>query len=166
MLAFIQENPEESAARFNLALVYDRMQEWEKAIAAYEKALELDPESVDAAVGGGAALINAKQLPRAVESLRSALANHPDHLRLQELLALALYNQGQPEEASALYEKVREAEPENPTPYYYLGMIAVQETRAADAIELLERFVAMNPPNPADVEAAKGLIEALKKQVE
>jgi cytochrome c-type biogenesis protein CcmH/NrfG len=162
--AFIEKNPEEAAAHFNLGLVRDHKQAWEKAAAAYLRAVELSPEMVDAAVGAGAALINARQPARAIEVLEGALAGHPDHTRLQGMLALARYNEGSQDQAMALFEKVRGAEPDNPEPYYYLGMIAVQQNRPADAVTLLEKYVSMNPPNPAELETAKGLIAALKKK--
>jgi Flp pilus assembly protein TadD len=160
---FVELNPALSGGYFNLALVLDRKQEWNQASANYLKALELEPEMVDASVGAGAALINAREPARAAEVLEAALARNTDHTRLQSLLALARYNEGRLAEAAALFETVREAAPADPEPCYYLGMIAVQENRADDAVALLEEYLSLDPLDPANVETARDLIAALKK---
>lgn len=162
--AFLAENPEEAGAYFNLGLVYDRRQDWEPAIANYLKAAELKPEMAEASVGAGAALINARESARAVEVLEHALAAHPDHTPLQSLLALAQFNEGNTVAAAELFEKVRQTMPDNPEPLYYLGMIAVQESRREDAVGLLEEFLSLNPSDAANVETAQGLLAALTKK--
>jgi cytochrome c-type biogenesis protein CcmH/NrfG len=162
--AFVEENPEEAGAYFNLGLIADRRQDWARASAHYLKAAELKPQMVDASVGAAAALINAQDSARAAEVLEKALADHPDNTSLRSLMALAQYNQGHMSEAAALYEQVRQATPGNPEPLYYLGMIAVQENRREDAIALLEEFLSLDPPDPASVETAKNLVGALKTQ--
>jgi cytochrome c-type biogenesis protein CcmH/NrfG len=161
--AFVAENPDEAGAYFNLGLIYDRRQDWEKASASYLKAAELKPEMANASVGAAAALINARESARAIEVLEAALEANPGHASLQSLLALARYNEGDMEEAAALYEKVRQAMPGNPEPLYYLGMIAVQQNRPDDAVALLEEFLSLEPRDPASVETAKNLLAALTK---
>lgn len=161
--SFLAENPDEAGAHFNLGLVYDREQDWERASSSYLEALRLNPDMTDAVRGAAAALINAQDSARAAEVLEAALAAHPEDPSLLSLMALSQYNQGHMDEAAPLYEKVREAMPDSPAPLYYLGMIAVQENRREDAVSLLEAFVALNPPDPASVETARNLLAALRK---
>jgi len=161
----VAKEPENAKAHYNLAFVYDRQQDWERAAASYKKAAELDPAMVDASVGATAAYINARQLPKALEIGEAANAAHPGDARIETLLALALYNSARYAEAGVLYEKQRVALPENPEPYYYLGLIALNENRPADSLALLEKFVTMRATaNPSYVKNAEDVIAVLEKR--
>jgi len=51
-------------------------------------------------------------------------------------------------QAAAIYERVRPLLPRHPEPVHLLGVIALQQGRAEDAIALLARAVALDPKAP------------------
>ena len=104
-------------------------------------------------------------LPRPSRSSRRRTSPSRRRSRVQSLLALARYNSGRYAEAGVLYEKVHARDaPITPSPNYYLGLIALNEGRLADALGLLDKFVAMKATaNPANVKNAEDVIAVLKK---
>jgi cytochrome c-type biogenesis protein CcmH/NrfG len=164
--AFIEKHPGEAQAYLNLGLIQAKRQRWEEAGTTYLKATGANPGLADAYVGAGAAFINARAVVRAIEVLEEGLAHNPGHVRVMSLLGLARYNEGSYGEAAELFEQIRQLAPVEPDPYYYLGMIAVVEDRSEAAVELLETYVSMNPPDARNLEAARDLLAALSGPAE
>jgi tetratricopeptide (TPR) repeat protein len=160
----LAKNPSNSRAYFNLALVHDARQQWQQAVTSYLKAAELEPALTDAYVGAGAALINTRQSAKAIEVLEKGLATSAGHVRLEWLLGLARYNERSFPGAIEMFEKVKESAPADPEPYYYLGMIALDQNRIEDAKELLRKYVSMQSPNAGNRKLAEDLLAALDKK--
>jgi Flp pilus assembly protein TadD len=159
----LAKNPSDSRTYFNLALVYDAKQQSDRAVASYLKAAELEPTLADAYVGAGAALINARQSPKAIEMLEKGLAVNAGNIRLEWLLGLARYNERSFPGAIEMFEKLKESAPSDPEPYYYLGMIALDQNKIDDAKASLRKYVSMSPPT-ANRKLAEDLLAALEKK--
>ncbi len=102
-------------ADYNLGLVATEARNWPAALAAYELALAIKPDSPDARYNFALVLRQANYLADAVNELERLLAGHPNetraHLALANLYAQQLH---QPAKARSHYQRVLELEPRLP----------------------------------------------------
>jgi cytochrome c-type biogenesis protein CcmH/NrfG len=159
----LAKNPSDSRTHFNLGLVYDAKQQPDRAAASYLKAAELEPTLADAYVGAGAALINTRQSPKAIEVLERGLGVNAGNIRLEWLLGLARYNERIFPGAVEMFEQVKESAPSDPEPHYYLGMIALDQNRIDDAKASLRKYVSMASAT-ANRKLAEDLLAALERK--
>jgi len=54
------------------------------------------------------------------------------------------------------------ADPSLADAYYHLGTLMVGQNKIQDAVQYLEKFLAMNPTNAQNKATAEGLLAALK----
>jgi tetratricopeptide (TPR) repeat protein len=99
------------------------------AIAAYDRALELDPKLVDAYVGRGFVLAHTGASEAAIDNFAAALRLAPNHPRAHFGLGRALRQQGHYAEAVAHLERAIQLNPE-------LGSAYVELIRAQRAWEV------------------------------
>jgi len=92
-----------------------RLRDFNQSLAAYEMALAIQPDSVDARYNFALALKAAGYVPDAVNELKKIVAANPDemraHLALGNLYAQQLYD---PAQARQHYNKVLALDPRNP----------------------------------------------------
>jgi cytochrome c-type biogenesis protein CcmH/NrfG len=158
----IEKNPEISELYFNRGVAYKRKKQWALAAASYAKAAELKPEMAEAFSAGAVAYMNANDMTNATEILSKGIEAHSDDPKLQYLLAYISFNGGDYDKAAPLFSKVLESDPINPEPHYYLGMIAVAQNKTAECVSHLEKYIAMNPKNAQNLQAAKDVLGAVK----
>jgi tetratricopeptide (TPR) repeat protein len=135
--------PEEPATAQEFFLVgnqHARMGEFEEAIAAYQAALELEPEHVSALTNLGVAYYNSQKLEEAVAAYQRALAVAPEDEAIHSNLAAAYVQQGMLEEGLASYKRALELEPTLSQAYFGLGVIYMQFGQVEDAIKAFESF--------------------------
>lgn len=159
--AMIEKYPQIPEMHFNLGVIYKYKQQWELAAASYQKACELKPEMMEAYSAAAVALMNAGQADKAREVLTIATTTYPDDPKMSLLLAVVTYNAGDYNAAATLFNRIKQIDPANPEPYYYLGMIAVTENRTTECVSLLGKYIAMNPSNASNLQAAKDVIGSL-----
>lgn len=93
-----------SAFRSNLAAVYIKQEQWEKAIYATSKVLEVDPDNLKARYRRSLAYLRSKQSQQAAADLDVAMARAPNDPSIRRL-AMELVEQ----EEDRL-DKIKEAE--------------------------------------------------------
>jgi tetratricopeptide (TPR) repeat protein len=89
-------------ARLEEAFAHDRAGREAEAIPCYEDALALglpDGPRQQALLGLGSSLRNVRRHREAIDLLRSAVAEYPDHAGLRFFLALALWSGGEERDA-------------------------------------------------------------------
>jgi tetratricopeptide (TPR) repeat protein len=102
-------------AQYNYGVLACRLRDFSAALPAYEMALAIQPDSVDARYNFALTLKTAGYALDAVDELKKIVASHPDEVRVQ--LALGnLYAQQlrDPAQARRHYLKVLELDPHNP----------------------------------------------------
>lgn len=135
---FIEKNPGNANALFNLALVYRQARQYPEAIAAYERALELDirgPEEVFSNLG--VLYCELRQPARAVQMYERSLAAVPDYLPALFNLAGLHEEAGQRSQAEALYRKILALEPRH---YDSLSRLAYIHTLTPGDTALVEEL--------------------------
>ena len=118
MLAYRQAaelDPGWFEAHYNYGVIAYRLQNYSQSLAAYDMALAIQPNSVDARYNFALALKAAGYVTDAVNELKKILASNPNevrvHLALGNIYAQQLYD---PTQARQHYLKVLQLDPRNP----------------------------------------------------
>jgi len=107
------QTPEQQAELFyEQGLLYGYTEEYAKAIASYDKALEIKPDKHEAWYNRGNALGNLGRWEDAVASFDKALEFKPDYHEAWNNRGNALYNLGRLEDAITSYDKALEFKPD------------------------------------------------------
>lgn len=87
-----------------VANLYDDGQAYSKAIAAYEKVLELDSKLTDARVDLAICLLNAGEMRRAVQQMKQAVTDNPSHQKANLNMGILNAQIGQTDEAKKYWQ--------------------------------------------------------------
>jgi tetratricopeptide (TPR) repeat protein len=158
----IAAKPDLAELHHNVGYIHGRKQAWTESAEAYLKAAKLKPTMANDYAAAAVGLQNSGQRARTIEVLNEGAAQYPTNARIQLALGEVYYNGAKYAEATAAFKKTQELDATLAEPLYYLGMIAVSQNRTQDCITLLESYLALNPTNAQAVEAAKGVLGALK----
>jgi tetratricopeptide (TPR) repeat protein len=117
---------------------------FDEAIAAFERALEIDPEYSRALEGRSEALLLRGNFADAVTGFRSVVEKHPNQAETWRNLAMALAGAGKRETSIKTYERSLALAPnDTKTLFDYAGVLA-QAGRYGDAIATLDRLLELN----------------------
>jgi len=110
------------------------------AIAAYRKAIELDPEHADAHVNLGRLLHEAGDAAAAEPHYEAALAARPDDGTAAFNLGVALEDQNKLPEARLAYLKATRLDPASADAHYNAARLAEKLGRSAEALQHLAAY--------------------------
>jgi tetratricopeptide (TPR) repeat protein len=118
---------------------------WDRAIEAYEKAIELAPEYADAFCNLGAVRYNMGQRDEARRAFTSCLTYEADHIEANFNLANVLEEQGEDELALAHYRRALTADPLYPDLHINLALLYEKLRRERHAAEHWRRYLQLDP---------------------
>ena len=128
------------------------------AIAAFRRALEIDPALALARLNLGIALFYGGEPEAARKELEAAKAALPDRPQPDYVLGLIARAADRPDDAVSAFTRVRELDPTDVGAAINLGQLLVQQRKFDEAIKLLRPAVEAEPFNAT---AAYGLATAL-----
>src|SRR3954470_12417602 len=102
-----ESNPDEL---LELGISLCRRARWREAIDPLQRAVSLDPSKVAAHYQLGDAYNATDRLADALEAYESAVRLQPDHWRALKGVGVVLDRLGRPQEATAAYQRAREAQ--------------------------------------------------------
>ncbi len=127
---------------FALGASYDQLRDSKNAAAAYRRALEMEPENLDAQRGLASALLMDGQLDEAMKSLQAVLAVEPQDVQSQVHVSEVQRRQGHYPEALATLEKAKKLAPDNPELSYNEALLYDSLGQYGQATVTLEKLVA------------------------
>jgi len=121
------------------------LEDYEHAVSAYKKALELNPRVAKARFKMGAALLRLDRPQAAIAPLEAELSATPDDPDVKYNLAYALLETSQKERALALLRSLITAHPEHPQAQYQLGKTLLEDGQVPEAVQHLEIAAKLDP---------------------
>ena len=162
--AFTELAPNSAGAFFNLGATYERLQNADAAIQAYERAFELDP-----AMNQG--LLAIAELHGRQQRWAEALNALDRGMDLIQGDAVMLYNYatyamnaGRPDRAAQFYERAAAADPQLAIAQFQVGLLKYQAEEPEAAVEALSRFLELDP-TAAQAGAALDLVASIEPAV-
>jgi tetratricopeptide (TPR) repeat protein len=122
----------------HLGFAYQELGQHDKSIAAFEEARRISPKDPSVAGYLIEANIAARKYSAAVDVARSALADHPDDVRLTRLQAQALRHAGKGDQGIAALEEAVKKHADEPFAYIALAQIYAEADRGAQAVKVLQ----------------------------
>jgi tetratricopeptide (TPR) repeat protein len=133
----------------SVALNYVQLNDYQDAIHWLRIALGMQPDNIDILYSLGRCLYTENDLPRAEAAFTRVLQLQPDHLKAQENLGLTYDGQNKPELAEKALRTAAEwadqRHVKDEWPYIDFGSLLLDRSRAAEAVPVLEKAVAIAP---------------------
>src|SRR5688572_8568447 len=120
---------------------------YDRAIAAFQEALQIDPAVRLARINLAIAQFYAGRTQEAAASAREAQQDYPDAPEPSYLLGLIARADNQPDEAVRQFERVLRVDPDDPGARINLAMVLLDERRYKEAATLAESALAIEPYN-------------------
>jgi tetratricopeptide (TPR) repeat protein len=161
---------QEKSAEFHCqqGIAWFRSKQWDKAIAAFNQALALDPRHVKSYLGRGVTYVFAKQPERAVPDFNRVLElqpQGPDTFAAYLNRGLAYRDLGRYDQALADFNRALILKPDNVLALFYKASALDLSGRRAEALTALKEFVRRCPEKESTrplLEQAKGRIKLLE----
>ncbi len=152
------KEPKNKSALAGQGYVYLLQKDYEKAIANYEKVIELYPN--DVLVMNNLALALAeegKNTARAVDLATKAYTDEPENAAIADTYAFTLIANKQISEALNVVQNALKANPDSSSLYYRLGQALLADSKLNEGISALQKAVDLG--SFGDIEKAKKLIQ-------
>jgi len=131
--------------RYDLAWDLAHKGRYEASIAAWEKALELNPQDPKARMNYGVALLRGGRPGEAIAQHRRALEISPNYPEAEMNLGVALAAEGKLDEAITHYRKALELNPEYPEAHNDLGVALARQGKLDEAIRHYRKALDVSP---------------------
>src|SRR6202140_1507139 len=138
-------NPIEAARRNNLGCAYMNQQLFEKALKAYQQAVEADPKLTIARLNEGIAYLNLQKVDDAKGAFEDALKQDPKSPNAWYGLGMLAKNTGDAQVAIDAFKHVIEINSNDADTWYFLGTAYAQAKQFPQAIEAFEHALKLNP---------------------
>ncbi len=133
-------------------------QHFREAIAAYDRALTLQPEDAELWVKQGMAYDGIQQFESAIAAYQKATQHAPQDAKAWLKLGVLLENLNRQEEALSVYARVVELEPDNVWAWHDRGKILETLHQWDDALKAYGRAVEIKPSFQLAVESRKRIL--------
>jgi len=169
MLRGVAKLPGASQLHYNLGKVYSDLQRYPEAIAAYRRALQINPKNIEAQCNVGGMLEHSGEYSQAIAAYRKAIGINPSHPEAHNNLGLILRQLGQFEEAMESFKRAIQAQPAglsfmqnlistmNYMPHMECGEIFNAHQKFGQQLELASKPIAARPIGISETENARRL---------
>lgn len=156
-----QHEPE--YVHYLIGLSYDRLDEYDQAIAAYQQALEINPEYTEAWLGLGVVQRLSGDFEAARAAYQEALRLNPDLAEAHSSLGTLYVLEDQPEAAINEFEEAIRLNPELATAHSNLAVAYAMVGRFEDADRALARAVELGYASGDEIQQQIDELKALDK---
>jgi len=144
----IAVNPIDAAARTDIALIYHKKDDIEKAAAEYREALDIDAKNFTARYNLGLIYARHRKMAEAAEEFEKARAIEPGNVELLERIGDARTYLNEHILAAIAYEDAINRGGDAKILLLKLGFSLVNDERIPAAVETLEKAVELDEKNP------------------
>ncbi len=135
----------EAINQFNLGVSYQNRKDYVKAIEAYKRAIELDPNYIEAYNNLGILYQEIGDDHSAYETYQRLINVNPDYEKVYNNLGLLFYQRGQYGEALEAFQKALTINPKNLESYLNLGVIYKKQGQWEKAVSSYQKALSINP---------------------
>lgn len=144
----------------NLAIVYVKTKEPEKAVEVCKKGLEFEKEDYTLYYIAGTAYMSMKKFEESLFYLEKALELNPNHSQLYNNLGTSYVTIGNLEKAYENFSKASELDPENSITYYNIASILQLQNKHEEACGYFEKAYHIEPQDSYIVALALSEVKA------
>ena len=155
----LKYDPNEMASHFNVALGFHLNQKFDRAVAAYLRANELEPRHPKVWCNLGVLYFQTDAYEQAEAALRTSVEANPEYARAWDNLAAALGAQDKLDEAIEACRRAVALRPDYPEAYFKLGVIYFTKGRLEQAADEFVRASTL-PELTAYCDAFQAMIQA------
>lgn len=130
---------------FNQALVLEKEERWEEAIAAYRQALTVNPRYVEALANLGNVYRRRRRWTDAITTLQHALQLKPDSADLHNTLGVTHKEHGELEAALEHYREALKLSPQHAEALNNMGVVLQDQGKLANAAEAFQKALILKP---------------------
>ena len=145
--ASLVARPDDSASHYNLGNLHMERREYDKAIAAFDQASKLQPESLPALVNASLAHTALGQNDKAEQSLRRALKVDPTNAVANLNLGMLAAELGKLADAERAFRTAFASDPKSAAAAYNLGVLLAND-RSDEAVTWSQRAAQLRPQEP------------------
>jgi tetratricopeptide (TPR) repeat protein len=140
----LQLTPRNAQAHALQGFLFSAQNRLTEARASFDEAINLDGALGNAWLGRGLLEIREGQDEAGLTDLQSAATLEPNRSVLHSYLGKAYSQAGQTKNAQRDFTRAKELDPHDPTPWLYAAVEDAQENRYNEAIDDLEKSIALN----------------------
>ncbi len=145
-------NPTEIAdlkvqSHYNLGLAYYQGGKIEKAIAAYQTAIQLAPNFADAYGGLGVIYWRSGDLDAAIRHCQKAIKISPKNIEFHQNLTQIYWQKGMYDRAAIGYRIILELNPSDENALHHLGIILLWKQEYDESVSCFQKVLQRNPDN-------------------
>lgn len=141
----------------NLGEAHRRLAHWSEALKAYQRAVALGPQWIDAHASLGSLQLDLGNAAAAIDCFRQVVKLAPENAAVRSLLGRALFLDGQLSDAEACFRRVSRIHPQDAQAYYNLGTV-LQSQGKLSAAEASYRQALILQPNDARMQNNLGSV--------
>ena len=130
-----------------LGVSLNRINRSNDAIIAFEKALSIKPDYVDAYYNLGKTFQEQNKIDAAIEVYKTTLSLDPNYLKAYSMMGNALENKGDLNQALTVYKKALSLDPNNSNTYSNMGNALQAQGKLAESLIAYKNAIAINPKN-------------------
>jgi len=163
----LEKNPRNAMLLGRLGASY-RTDDPARSLEYYKKALEIQPEASEYALGYAAALVQTRRFPDAVQILQRVVRFDPKNYAAHANLATALYESKRYPEAIPEYEWILTAKPEVAVAHYFIATSHDYLGEYPEALASYEKFLSVADPktNQLEIDKVKLRLPTLRRQIQ
>lgn len=162
----LEKNPRSAMLLANLGRSY-RTDDPARSLDFYRRAVEIQPDAPDYALGYAAALVQARRFPEAAHILQQVVRATPDNYTAHANLATALYEAKRYQEAIPEYQWILATKPEISVTHYFIATSHDYLGEYVEALASYEKFLAVADAttNQLEIDKVKLRLPTLRRQI-
>ena len=162
----LEKNPRSAMLLGRLGASY-RTEDPARSLEFYRRAAEIQPDAPEHALGYGAALVQARRFPEAVQILKQVVKATPDNYVAHANLAIALYEAKRYPEAISEYEWILTNKADVVVAHYFIATAHDYLGEYPEALASYEKFLSLADPktNQLEIDKVKLRLPSLQRQI-